>query len=296
MKHFLAFLILFIIINPLLSATGLTFLKLETNARNAAMGGTGAGLYHTPAIVHYNPAGIADMAFSGIQIMHTQWIQDMTLQHGSGALSVGRTSIGLSIYNAAISNIEVRTRPGPPESAFTARNFGAGLTVAYSISSSFRAGVTGKLLYEKIFIDEATGYGIDVGIQYLSTTPGLVFGFSVLNIGSMNQLRNESTDLPLSYRIGSSYELPFSIKDLLIRLAVDGLQYSGDDKIHLMFGGEIGYAETMYTRIGLHSGIHARGITFGFGVYYGTFELDYAYIPFTDNLGTGHTISVGIRL
>jgi hypothetical protein len=295
MKQCLAILTLSLLINPFLSASGLTFLKLETNARNAAMGGTGTGFYHKPSVVHYNPAGIAGMDFSAVQIMHTQWIQDMTIQHGSGVLSVGRTSIGLAFYNAAITNIEVRTRPGPPESEFTARNFGTGLTVAYSFSPSFRAGITGKLLYEKIFIDEATGYGIDIGFQYLSTTPGLVFGLTILNIGSMNQLRNESTELPLTYRIGSSYELPFSVKDLTIRLAVDGLQYSGDDKIHLMFGGEIGYSETFYTRIGLHSGIQARSLTVGFGIYYGVFELDYAYIPFTDNFGSGHTISFGMR-
>lgn len=282
---------------PLLHAgesSGLTFLKLETNARSAAMGGTGTALYHAPSLVHYNPAGIADMEHSEIQLMHTSWVQDMTMQYGSGVLSFGRASLGISLYNASIDGIEVRTRPGPPETEFTARNFGTGATFAYRLSPSFRAGVTGKLLYEKIHIDEATGYGFDFGVQYSSTTPGLVFGFSVLNIGSMTDLRNEPTELPLTYRVGSSYELPFTVEEMTIRLAVDALQYSGSDKLHLMFGGELGYSEMIFARIGYQTGLAARGITAGIGIFQGGFKLDYAYIPLQSDLGTAHLLSIGV--
>ncbi len=275
-------------------SSGLTFLKLETSARSAAMGGTGAALYHESSLMHYNPAAIADMSYSELQLMHTQWIQDMSIQYGSGVWSLGRSSLGISLYNSSIGGIEVRTRPGPPETEFTARNFSAGATFAYRISPSFRAGITGKILYEKIFIDEATGYGIDFGIQYRSTTPGLFFGLSILNIGSMNDLRNEASELPLTYRLGSSYEIPFTMQDLAIRLAVDALQYSGDDKLHLMFGGEIGYTETLFARVGLQSGVDTRGLTLGFGIHHGIFKIDYAYTPLQNNLGEGHTMSVGI--
>jgi hypothetical protein len=275
-------------------ASGLTFLKLETSARISAMGGAGTALYHEPANVHYNPAGIADMPHSEIQLMHTSWIQDMSMQYGGGVLSLGRASLGISLYNSMVEGVEVRTRPGPAESEFTARYFGTGATFAYRISPSFRAGATGKILYEKLYVDEATGYAFDLGLLYRSTTPGLFFGISVLNIGSMNTLRNEATDLPLTYRFGSSYQLPLLMEDLTTQLAVDALWYDGDDKLHLLFGGEIGYAGTVYARIGLQSGVEARGITAGFGVRHGLFKLDYAYIPLFDELGTGHTITVGM--
>jgi len=299
MKRFLIFFLLFIIHNHFLTAngssTGLTFLKLETNARSAAMGGVGTALFHEPSILHYNPAGIAEMPHSEIQLMHTSWIQDMSLMYGSGVVPFGRSTIGLSLYTSAIEGIEVRTRPGPPESEFTARNFGAGITFAYRISPSFRAGITGKFLYEKLYIDEASGYGFDFGLQYRSTTPGLMFGFSILNAGAMNDLRKESTELPLTYRVGSSYELPFMLEDIAIQLSVDALQYSGDDKLHLMFGGEFGYANTIFARIGLQSGIDARSIAAGIGVHHGAFKLDYAYIPLHSDLGAGHLISIGVN-
>ncbi len=297
MKRIYFFLILVVLTSHNIIAGGsggLTFLKLETNARSAAMGGTGTALFHEPSIVHYNPAGIGDMSFSEIQLMHTSWIQDMSLQYGSGVIPIGRAALGFSLYNSAIEGIEVRTRPGPAESEFTARNFGAGLTFAYRISPSFRAGVTGKFLYEKLYVDEASGYGFDFGLQYRSTTPGLYFGFSILNIGTMNDLRDEPTDLPLTYRVGSSYELPFIVQDMAIRLAVDALQYSGDDKLHLMFGGEFGYSETLFARIGLQTGIDARSVTAGLGIHHGAFKLDYAYIPLQSDLGTAHTISIGV--
>lgn len=297
MKQSIILLMYIVLLSPALSAggsSGLTFLKLETSARSAAMGGTGTALYHEASLMHYNPAAIADMDYSELQLMHTKWVQDMSAQYGSGVLTFGKTSLGLSLYNSSIGGIEVRSRPGPPEAEFTARNFGAGITFAYRINTSFRAGITGKFLYEKIFIDEATGYGLDFGVQYRSTTPGLFFGFSILNIGSMSDLKNEPSTLPLTYRIGSSYELPFTMQDLTIRLAVDALQYSGDDKLHLMFGGELGYTETIFARIGFQSGVDTRGLTLGIGVHHGIFKIDYAFTPLQDTLGNGHTISVGV--
>lgn len=297
MKQLIFILSFIVLISPATSAGGsgsLTFLKLETSARSAAMGGAGAALYHEASLIQYNPAAIADMVYSEIQLMHTEWIQGMSFQYGSAVWSFGRSSLGISLFNSSIGGIEVRTRPGPPETEFTARNFGAGATFAYRISPSFRAGVTGKLLYEKIFIDEATGYGLDFGVQYRSTTPGLFFGFSILNIGSMTDLRNEPSELPLSYRIGSSYELPFTMDELAIRLAVDALQYSGDDKLHLMFGGEVAYVDAIFARIGFHSGVDTRGLSFGIGIHHGIFKLDYAFVPLQNNLGEGHTMSIGV--
>jgi hypothetical protein len=297
MNRLTSCIILFIMLTPVVTAggsSGLTFLKLETNPRSAAMGGTGTAHFHESSLMHYNPAGIADMPYSDLQLVHTSWIQEMSMQYGSGVLSLGRSSLGIALYNSSIEGIEIRNRPGPPEGEFTARNFGAGATFAYRISPSFRAGITGKILYEKIYVDEATGYAVDLGVQYRSTTPGLLFGFSVLNIGSMGDLRNEPSTLPMTYRIGSSYEIPFTMHDFTIRLAVDALNYSGDDKLHLMFGGEFGYTETIFARIGLQSGVEARGFTAGIGIHYGAFKIDYAYLPLNDNLGTGHIIGIGI--
>jgi hypothetical protein len=138
-------------------SSGLTFLKFESNARTASMGGAGAAMIHEAGLLHYNPAGIADMPWSEIQLSHTSWVQGMSLQHGVGVLSMGRASLGFLLLNSAIEGIEVRTRPGPPEGEFTARNFAGGATFAYRLSPSFRVGVTGKYLFEKIFVDDASG-------------------------------------------------------------------------------------------------------------------------------------------
>lgn len=293
--HSTVILLKLLLLPAVLNAGGLVFLKLETSARSAAMGGTGTALSGEPSIVHYNPAGIAELPSSEIQLMYTSWIEGMSLQYGGAVLSLGRAAIGVSLLNSAIEGIEVRTRPGPPESEFTARNFSAGASFAYRVSPSFRVGVSSKVLYEKIYVDEATGYAFDVGVIYHSPTPGLRFGFSVLNLGSMSHLRNEPTELPLTYRVGSSYELPFIMQDISVRLAVDALQYSGDDKLHLRFGGEFGYARILFGRIGLQTGIQTRSFTAGLGIKHGSFKLDYAYTPLSDNLGSGHTLGVGVQ-
>jgi hypothetical protein len=274
--------------------TGMTFIKLETGSRFAAMGGAATALYHEASILHYNPAGIAGISKSEIQLMHTSWIGDMSLQYGAFAIAMNRVTLGISLYNSSVENIEVRTRPGPAESTFNTRNFAAGATFAYRTSPSFRVGITGKLLYEKIFVDEATGYAFDFGILYRTSTPGLYFGLAVLNVGSMNELRNEKTTLPLSYRFGSSYELPLLLQDLTVRLAIDAMKFSKDDKLHLMFGGEFEYSGMLYLRVGYHSGIEAQGLSAGLGFRRGIIKLDYAFIPLRNDLGTGHSLTIGI--
>jgi hypothetical protein len=275
--------------------TGLTFLKLETGSRFAAMGGAATALYHEASILHYNPAGLAGIPKSEIQFMHTSWIGDMSAQYGVFAIAMNRATLGISLYNSSVEDIEVRTRPGPPESTFNTRNFAAGVTFAYRTSPSFRVGLTTKLLYEKIFIDEATGYAFDLGILYSTSTPGLYFGLAILNLGSMNELRSEQTNLPLNYRFGSSYDLPMRFQDFTVKLAVDVMKYQKDDKLHLMFGGEFAYSQTLFLRLGYHSGVDGRGLSAGVGIKHGIAKIDYAYIPMRNNLGAGHSLTLGVR-
>jgi hypothetical protein len=274
--------------------TGLTFLKLETGSRFAAMGGAATALYHEASILHYNPAGLAGIPKSEIQLMHTSWIGDMSTQYGVFAIAMNRATLGISLYNSSVEDIEVRTRPGPPESTFNTRNFAAGATFAYRTSPSFRVGLTAKLLYEKIYIDEATGYAFDLGVLYRTSTPGLYFGLSVLNIGSMNELRSEQTNLPLNYRFGSSYDLPAQFQDFTVKLAVDVMKFHEDDKLHLMFGGEFTYSQALFLRLGYHSGVDARSLSAGVGIRHGIAKIDYAFIPMRNDLGAGHSLTLGI--
>ena len=48
-------------------------------------------------------------------------------------------------------------------------------------------GITGKMLYEKIFIDEASGFGLDLGGNY--SYNNFSVAAVVSNIGSMNSLK-----------------------------------------------------------------------------------------------------------
>ncbi|MEX0601885.1 MAG: hypothetical protein WD295_01005, partial [Bacteroidota bacterium] len=136
-----------------------------------------------------NPAGLGDMDQADLSFSHTQWIQDTRSQvvalrvpfdGGSAAAFVATTSVG---------EIEIRTQPGPAAGTFTARTVVIGTAIAGSIVSGVSGGMTVKYLYDKVYIDEATGYAVDAGLLYRTPVAGLTAGAAVTNVGTMSAYR-----------------------------------------------------------------------------------------------------------
>ncbi len=87
-----------------------------------------------------------------------------------------------------------------------------GYDISLNISSGYelknmQLGLTIKYLYEKIFIEDVSTYGFDIGIS--RNFDSGKFGFSLLNLGPKyyGKLKNR---LPITWRIGGSYEKSFS--------------------------------------------------------------------------------------
>ena len=65
--------------------------------------------------------------------------------------------------------------------------------------------------------------------------------------------------------------------------------------IHAHFGFEYEVLNAMALRVGYVTGYDERGIQGGFGLSFNRYLLDYAYTPFSSDLGNSHRISVGIN-
>ena len=104
---------------------------------------------------------------------HTEWIQDIRTECLSIAAPFHFGSLSLSIANTSVDGIELRTIPGPAVGTFNAQSAFFQLTYGIELIQSIRIGIAPKYLYEKIFVDETTGYGIDAGVLYLPPVDGL---------------------------------------------------------------------------------------------------------------------------
>lgn len=270
--------------------TGLPFLKNGTDARTTAIGEAGTAVYGDLTSFYYNPASLRYSSQHQLSINHRQGFADVTSDQ-IGATIPGETfSYGIMAFTTTVGDIEVRQRPGEAEGTFSARNGALGAGIAYSSDNNFSIGVSGKLLYEKIYIDEASGYAFDAGIAY-KVTDDISAGISILNLGSMSVLRSVPSELPSTLRLGGSYISAIST-ELSIVGAADIVKTLDDDGMHLHGGAEAVYNSMFMLRAGYQSGYETRSFSAGAGVRYGILRIDYAFVPMSGAFSPQHAFSL----
>lgn len=280
--------------------SGVAFLKLGVSGRALAMGEAMSANVSGAAATYYNPAGIlSPLGGSSTQLMfmHKEWIQETRVEFLAASIPLGSDdAIGFALNSTTISDIEIRTRPGTPEGTFTARNFSLGASYAHSFSEDLRVGLTGKLLYQKILVDESSGFAFDIGGQYRTSIEDLTIGAAVVNLGSMRGLRGGKTTLPSLVRIGPAYS--FQLENITSRLdlASDYVFIFPERKSYLNVGSELAFNQIVAARLGYQFGSEGRGLAVGLGISHGIFALDYAYSHLSADLGNTHALSVALNL
>jgi len=279
---------------------GLSFLKLGISARGVSMADAMAGHTSGAEATHYNPAGIlhyADDKSAQLLVMHKEWIQDTRTEFLGGTVALDEVNaVGVSVNSTTVSDIEIRTRPGTPEGTFTARNFAFGASYARRISDELRLGLTAKFLFEKILIDEASGFALDLGAQYKTPVENLSVGATLANLGGLSALRNEKTTLPALLRIGPAYTALVEGISSTLTLAADVLHIFPESRSYVNAGAELLFDQMLAARVGYQFGSEGRGFCAGIGIRYTILELDYGYAPLASDLGTSHTFSLSLNL
>lgn len=304
MKSGIRILIIVTLFSPCLSfaqagKSGLSFLKLGIDGRSSAMADAMVAGSYGAAATYYNPSGLLNQRegspLTQLMITHREWIQDTRSEAlASSIILDSQNAIGVSLNTTSVSDIEIRTRPGTAEGTFTARNYSFGASYAHAFSETFRAGVTARFLYEKILIDEASGFAFDFGAQLNTPVDNLRIGAVLANIGSMNALRTEETKLPTLLRIGPEYTFVFETAPFSLSASSDLLYIFPEEETYLSAGAELVFSRTIAARAGYQFGSSGRGLSTGLGVRYNIFGVDYAYAPLSNDLGNSHTISLTI--
>lgn len=274
------------------ASTGLAFLKFGAGARSIAMGEAFSSVSDDATAFIYNPARLNKGIKNNIAFMHNQSVQDLNTDYVAVKFSVSnKISIGVGFFTSSINDIEIRNIPGAPVDKFDSRNLSTGVSFGYLLNPELSLGITGKFLYEKIYVDEASGLAFDFGVNYSKQNYSVAF--VVLNLGSLNELKNQSTKLPASVRLGGSYN--FGKDKFKFLLSLDGFKVLNGGKFHIHSGGEAGYKDFIFLRLGYQTDYDNKGFTTGIGFKYKAVSLDYAFVPYTNDFGTGNTISLGLN-
>ena len=275
------------------SSPALTQLKIPVNARGSALGdGTvaDAGQFSSWSL---NPANLYEQGARSLTLTHVQWIQDIQSEFIGVRFPVGNGSVALAISTNSVPEIEVREKPGPAIGTFTARFATLEAGYAVSLFENVSAGVTAKYLYQKLYLDDAVGIGVDFGILYHTPISGLQVAAAVTNSGSLEQFRGERSDLPSFARIGATYQ--FDLDDFRFRLSAASASSLQASENHLGGSLEGSYDGFLVVRLGYLTGYDSRSIATGVGIVYEFLSLDYGYVPFSYGFGGAHLLSLSFQ-
>jgi hypothetical protein len=245
-----------------------------------------------------NPAAAGFAGGTLVAFAHTSWFEDIRLgaldlyaasaRHGFGVSLVGLSSGDLDKYNA--DDIY--------QGSFRVYDIYVNGLYSYRVMPTMVLGVAGKVLYQKIDWESATGLAFDLGGLYMTPEPilGGVWGIGLAarNLGPSVSFTDGSSDLPLTFQGGVSYTPDFMPDQVGASLSLDYRKTRYEDGSPLI-GLEVSFARTVAVRAGSRLN-HALGdLAFGAGVTFKNVMIDYAYVDYSDDLGATHRIALAFN-
>lgn len=280
-------------LEPLIAQSGgLAFLKLDTSAEALGAGSALTATSGDAFSTFINPAGLGGMKDNMAALTYTSWVADVQLFNVAGRFQSGKSGgIGVALTSSVSGDIEARDQPGASTSIFDAQFLAAGAGYGRQFGV-VRVGVTAKYVLEKIFDYSSNGYAFDFGVQVDVVQNKLWLGGAVQNLGKMETLNLEQTDLPQTYRLGVTVQ-PVSIQmaddgsePVRLYLSADVVHRTDEDKTVVQFGTWINALDFLFLRAGYLLDNELRAFTIGLGLAYESFRFDYAFLPFTEGFET----------
>lgn len=232
--------------NKRIGTASATQLLIPVGARDLALGGAAIANSKGVEAIYWNPAGLGRMHNSAEGMFSSMsYIADIGVSYAGVAGTFGEFgTLGLAITTLDFGDIPLTTQDDPenfsqrfysPSFVTVGLAYGRGLTDAISV------GFTGKIVSEQIDRAGATGFALDIGIQYskLIGVQGLELGVAVKNIGPQMKYEGSALYRPAIATDGrrpeqrylseaASFELP-SVVEI-------GLSYEGKVENNIMYG------------------------------------------------------------
>jgi hypothetical protein len=298
--------LLLLAVSPVVAGTttGFSFLDLPAGARIAALGGAGAALADGPAALFWNPAGLAPEEAAGSRgkavFDHHESIQKFRQELVGAVLQHGGDGMGVGLNAHYTEAIEERDPLGNLLGTFGATDLAVAFGLAKTAAPGLRLGGALQWAHEVLGGSGASAFGISAGGMYaVPGTKGLTLGASVRNLGKSPAFKSddgsdgEKVPQPLTLEAGAAYGR--STGSIRWRAAADLVKLKGDSAEGRL-GLEVMPASSLALRAGWMLGQDAADLTAGAGIAVGRFDIDYAFVPYHDDLGSSHRIALGARL
>ncbi|MBI5266860.1 MAG: hypothetical protein HY851_06465, partial [candidate division Zixibacteria bacterium] len=239
----------------------------------------------------YNPAGGINPAGFVVSFGHNEFWDNARIESGYFAARMApRVAWHGGIRFASIGDIQSRQIPSAqPDALFQANDVSFKSGVSVQIRDRVTVGASFGWYLEKIDAWRGSAFNVDLGA--LAVFGGdVTIGGAVQNIGGSFRLQSAGAigsrdiSLPLTWRLGVSkvYRDYRGAADLVIL----------DDKAHVHLGAEARLHEKFSLRAGYMTGYDSKNFTAGASFVYRNMTFDYAFVPYSNTLGTSHLFNL----
>jgi long-subunit fatty acid transport protein len=279
--------------------TSMQLLKIPVDLRGIGMGNAAVAVVHDAEAVWSNPGALTE--FKGKQFIATQinLPSDINLNSFVFATQLDDYSAAsVHVMNLYMQPIKERTyyQPLGTGREFDAWDLVAGVGYTRKLLDRFSLGGNLRYLHSRLDMQSYDGASFDLGTIYTTNLRTLRLGMSIQNLGpnvkysgQFDDYRNatqnggqvvkqnfQSSPLPTMFRLGIGFDpfVMFGIQksaDYSSAVSVE-MNHPNDMRERLNLGGEVGYRNMFYLRLGGKIQYDQQDVAFGFGVKVPVFD------------------------
>ncbi len=268
-------------------------------ARQAGMGEMFGALSGDVNALHYNPAGLADLAAPQVSSMVTSGLfesRNAYLAAGIPMSWLGQGALAVSVLNWIGAQMDLIELDGSSRSLASQNDLVVSLGYGQRFEHGLCAGLAVKMLRSTLLEEyDATAFGADLGIlQKDLIWPGLQVGLALRDLGTEIKYVDAGDPMPTTLLVGAAYGFPVSAGHGL-RLGIDVL-FPNDGDPQQNLGAEYTWQDQLFARVGYRLNNGADQLTAGAGVALYGLRLDYAFASAavgqtTHRLGLGYVFN-----
>lgn len=296
--------------------SGWQFLKINGDARQAAMGGAYTAISKGDAgAIFGNPASLADVKQIDVQLNTLKWIADIGHQSAAVAVNLGYIGVvGASVAMLGYGDIPETinspsgasgTTPMVTGNTFSANDVAAGISFARKITDNLSVGGNVRWMQQKIAELSMHNWSLDFGTMYYTGFRSLRLAVTARNFGPDSrfggwseeyQTESDNIRMPLDIRVGMAMDfLDEQGSPHLLTVAAEG-EHPNDGEEKFQIGASYAYQNMFFIRGGYKFNYDTQKFTFGAGINYQFGDLlctvNYAYVDFSE-LKQVHMFSLG---
>jgi hypothetical protein len=278
---------------------GFAFLEVPAGARAAALGGAYASLARGAESVYWNPAGLESTHGIELEASHVELFQGLRDDQFALAGRAWGGGLAASVRAQYSEAIPERDAIGNLIGTFGSHDLEFALGYGRALARGLTLGANAKVVRERIANAAASTYAFDVGAGWEPGPAGLTLGLAAQNLGpaarfTIDGAKGEPVPLPAAFQPGASYVVALS-PTLAIAGALEGRFARGRSGIGIV-GLELSApAAGAALRVGWRANDNASSLSLGAGYAVSSMRLDYAFVPFNDDLGDTHRFSLAAQ-